>query len=115
MAGAGCAAADIGVERLDAVNESVLAQEIKRTVDGRRRGAAALAAQTFKQVICADRPVLLPDQFQHPPPRRQAQAPCPADFFRSPHGGADAVAVVVAPGQKGGKNRVGGHEIIVRL
>src|SRR5260221_5819389 len=73
-------AADIGVERFDAMDEAVLDQEFERAIDGGRRGARMRAAQRLEDGIGADRLAPPPDE---PQPvathRRQAR---PALFPR---------------------------------
>jgi len=48
-------AADIGVERFDAVDEAVLDEKIERAVDRGRRGAGMRAAQRLEHGVSADR------------------------------------------------------------
>ena len=60
-------ATDKGVKRGDTVHQAIFQQEIQRTVNGRRRGAAAvLLAEDAKNVVRAQRLMALPHQLQHP-------------------------------------------------
>src|SRR5690606_32310381 len=67
----GSRAADEGVERLDPVNEAVVAQEIERAIDGGRRGGAAVAAELLKDVVGADGRVAAPDELQNSSSQRR--------------------------------------------
>src|SRR5262249_28983234 len=79
MALVGIGAADIGVERFDAVDEAVLDQELERAIDGGRLRAHTLLAEAIEQRVGTDRRVALPDQLEHAPaligePRAARQA-----------------------------------------
>ena len=89
-------AADVGVERVEPVNETGLDQEIERPVDGRWRGRLTLPTQLVENVVGTDRLVTVPDEGQHPAPQfREAQAAFAAEPLRRRDGGGYAAVVVV--------------------
>src|SRR5258707_6467671 len=91
-------AADIGVERFDAMDEAVLDQEFERAIDGGRRGARMRAAQRLEEGIGADRLVPAPDQPQHVAPQLgPARTPLLAELRRAVERAVDAAVVVVTP------------------
>src|SRR5687768_13347063 len=65
MVAVGMRAADIGVEAGDAVHQPVRNEEIERAIDGRRRDAAALAAQPLEDGISPHGLMAAPDQLEH--------------------------------------------------
>ncbi|MBL0932706.1 MAG: hypothetical protein IBJ15_21680 [Alphaproteobacteria bacterium] len=89
-------AADIGVERFDAVDEPDFHQEIECSIDRRRGGRAAIGFQAFEHGISADRAMACPHEFQHPAAQfGETLAALGADFPRGGQGIGDAFAVIV--------------------
>ena len=96
------AAAHISVERLDAVNETALAQEIQRAIDRRRRRGAALLTQLIEKLVGPDRLVATPDHFENPAPQRgEAKPALPANLLGRLERIRDASPVVVPVRLKG--------------
>jgi hypothetical protein len=59
-------AADIGIERVEPMNQSLLLEEVERPVHGHRScGALAGARQLPEDVIRADGVVAAPDDLEH--------------------------------------------------
>jgi len=58
-------AGGIGLQRVDAMYQPGIKQEIERAIDGYRRGIAALQLQPVEQIVCADRRGRRRDQLVH--------------------------------------------------
>src|SRR5712692_5615275 len=102
-------AADIGVERFDAMDEAVLDQEFERAIDGGRRGARMRAAQRLEEGVGADRLVPAPDQPQHVAPQLgQARTALLAELRGAVERAVDAAVVVVTRGLEGARCRRAG-------
>ena len=101
------AAADEGVQRLDAVHQAVFHQEFERAVDRRRLGAAAFEAQLLENIVGAHGLVPAPDQLEHPAAQLgQAQVAPRAKFARRRNRRCDAAVVVVAVNLEGAEDGV---------
>src|SRR5262249_15164853 len=92
-------AADEGAERFDAVNETVIEQELESAVGRRRRRGPAVATQRIEDVVGADGGVAVPDQLEDAPAQRRE----PAAALRAHRGGphksiVDAVLVIMRRG-----------------
>ncbi len=95
------AAPDEGVQRLDPVDQLMIAQEIQRPVDGGGRYPVAFATQPVENVVGADRTMAGPDQLQHPAAqRRQTQTFRAAFALRRVERIRDAGDVIVFPRRK---------------
>jgi len=85
---------------LDAMDETVLAQEIERAID-RDRGRARSLPQPVHDFVRAERTVACQQSFQDlPPQRREPLRACDTLRFRMRNRGAGAAAVVVIWGRK---------------
>ena len=96
-------AADIGVSRLDAVNETVFEQELQRPIDRRRRDRTPAPAppQAVENLIRPDRLVTAPNEFEHTAALfGQPQAFSRADLSRAFDRLIHAGSVIVAPPRK---------------
>ena len=98
----GLGAADIGVQRLEPVDQPGGQQERERAIDRRRRGGTAFVAQLVEQLIGADRAVVLPHELEDPPAQGgQPQPPARAHRFGCGQGIVDAKGMVVSAGFEG--------------
>jgi len=98
-------AADEGVEALDPVDQALFHQEVEGAIDRRRGGCLIPLTQIVQDRIGPDRPVAVPDQFQHSPAERGQSGPTlGANCFGQTEGIRDASGVVV---RGGGLERVG--------
>ncbi len=102
----GMATTDKGVERSDAVHETVFQKEVQRAVHRwRRRATAILFAQHRQDVVGAQRFVALPHQLQYPAAqRRQAQPLTSAQSVGFSQGAVHAMGMVM---RTGGQRRNG--------
>lgn len=93
----GMATADEGVQRSDAVHETVFQKEVQRAVHRwRRRAPAILFAEHRQDVVGAQRFVALPYQLQHPAAqRRQAQPLTGAQGIGFSQGAVHAMGMVM--------------------
>jgi len=100
LAGMGLPGADTageGVQRGEAVDQSLPLEKLEGPVDRRRRRPAPTLPELFQQRVGADRLVAAPDQFQHlAPQRRQPQAALAAEPLRRRHGAVDTLGVATA-------------------
>lgn len=72
-------AADERVERIDAVNQAGVHQEVQGPVNRRRRGSTTGPIQLVEDIVGLDRFMTTPHDFQYASPgRRQAETPVPA-------------------------------------
>ena len=62
----GFATADEGVERIDAMHETGIDQEVERTVDGRRSRLVSLFGEFRQDLVGAYRFVRSPHDLEHP-------------------------------------------------
>ena len=93
----GIGAADICVQRLDAVDKAMLFKEFERAIDSRWRSLAPGFIECIENCIGTDRLVAAPDQFQDAPTRfRQSQPLAGAQLRRNCDRIIDAALMVVA-------------------
>jgi len=94
-------AADIGIEAFDAMNQTLLAQEIQGAVHGRRRRTQPLSFERGQNIVCPERSVATPYQFQHPAPQgRQAHPIIGTHRSRTVESGVEALRMIVAVSKK---------------
>ena len=62
----GVTAADEGVERRQAMHQSLVGEKVERPVYRRWCGCASFIGEYFKNGVSAERPVAAPDYLQHP-------------------------------------------------
>ena len=89
-------AAHVGVQRGNAVHQSLFQQEIEGAVHGRRRGLVAFGGQAVKNAVSTQRLMAFPHQLQHPAADiGQPHAALGAQVFGGVHGIVDAMLVGV--------------------
>lgn len=89
-------AANKGVTRGNAMDQLLLQQELEGAVDRGRRRFVAFGRELVEQLISAQRPMAVPDQFQYAPAqRRQAGTAFGAEAVGRGQGVVHAVTVVV--------------------
>ena len=96
MAVAGVGAAGIGIEALNAMNQTVCQQKIERPVDRGGRAVKTLGPQLFQNSVGSLGLMAAPHQFQYPLAlRRQTPPALSTDASRLGQRGANAAAMVV--------------------
>ncbi len=89
-------AADIGVEALHLVDETLLGEKSQGPIDGCGFGQGSIGPQSVEQVVGFDGAVIRPDQFQNTAAQWcQAYSPLPAATFGAGQGVLNATPVVV--------------------
>ena len=110
MGALGIAAADIGIEGFDAMDQAGIEQELERPVHRGRRRPAAPGAEPVEDVVGADRTVTPPHHLEHPAAQRGQPRPALlAHHRRRRQRVIDAGIVVVIVGAEGGEDVVIGH------
>lgn len=98
----GAAASDIGVQRLDTMDEALLHQEVEGAVNRRRRRAALSVLEIAENVVGAYRRVTAPDEFEDLPTQiRQPRAAALAQDGGAVERVVNAGGVVMAVAMKG--------------
>jgi len=87
---------DKRIERIQAVDEVCLDQEIQRPVDCRRRDLPTSAIEAVQDIVGTDRLVAGPDQLQYPPALLcEAKSSLAADLYGRRNGFRYAMLVIV--------------------
>ena len=108
----GTGAADEGTLRLDAVNETLLQEEVERPVNRRRRRRPAAAAKASQNLIGADRLMASPDEFENAPSRFRQRQPAPgAELGSARNCIFHAGAVIMPPSRKSGPSAPPGFRL----
>ena len=87
---------DERIQRIEAMHQSGLDQEVERPVHRRRRGIAVVAAKAIEYVVCTYGTVTFPDEFQNSTPQGgKAKTAIATKPFGGGQRSLDATVVIV--------------------